>query len=220
MTLLSADAPARLTQLTQGNRWSVRIPHNVLAEVCRDVDDRIARLLPGSTPTRLLLHQIETAQRVGPKLDASANHAIGQYVLDLVLLCLGANGEAAHIAKDRGLASARLDSIKAEILRRLSRADLGLRQIAASHGVSTRYVQHLFELSGTSFTSFVLEQRLLSAHRLLRDPKSRVRKVSEIAAAVGFSDVSYFNRAFRHRFGGTPKDVRASVQAAPHRRPG
>jgi AraC-like DNA-binding protein len=87
-----------------------------------------------------------------------------------------------------------------------------LAQIAANHRLSTRYVQHLFELSGTSFTRFVLEQRLLLAHRLLREPKSRWRKISEVCAAAGFSDISYFNRAFRARFGARPTDVRASFE--------
>jgi AraC-like DNA-binding protein len=68
-------------------------------------------------------------------------------------------------------------------------------------------------MSGQSFTSFVLEQRLLAAYRLLREPKSRWRKVSDIAAATGFSDISYFNRVFRNRFSATPTEVRVSPQA-------
>ncbi|RWF05191.1 MAG: AraC family transcriptional regulator, partial [Mesorhizobium sp.] len=33
-------------------------------------------------------------------------------------------------------------------------------------------------------------------------------RVSEIAMTSGFSDVSYFNRCFRRRFGYTPKSAR------------
>jgi AraC-like DNA-binding protein len=43
---------------------------------------------------------------------------------------------------------------------------------------------------------------------LLHEPKSRARKISDIAATAGFSDISYFNRAFRVRFGATPTDIR------------
>jgi AraC-like DNA-binding protein len=100
---------------------------------------------------------------------------------------------------------------QAEILLNLGKSDLALTTIAANHGLSTRYIQHLFELSDESFTGFVLEQRLLSAHRLLREPKSRWRKVSDVAAGVGFSDISYFNRAFRARFGATPSEVRTRI---------
>src|SRR5262249_58962320 len=97
------------------------------------------------------------------------------------------------------------------------RRDVGGRararaHIAANPRLSTRYVQHLFELSGPSFPRFVLEQRLLLAHRLLREPRSRWRKISEVCAAAGFSDISYFNRAFRARFGARPTDVRSSFE--------
>ena len=214
MTLISADEPAEVAQITEGDRWSIRISHKILADCCKNVDDKIARLVDASDLTKLLFHHIETAHRLGPKLGASASHAIAQHTLDLVGLCLGAERDAAHLASRRGLAAARLEAIKAGILQRLGSPDLGLAQIAAAHGVSTRYVQHLFELSGQSFTSFVLEQRLLAAYRLLREPKSRWRKVSDIAAATGFSDISYFNRVFRNRFDATPTEVRVS----PHHR--
>jgi len=210
MTLVSSSEPARVTQLTQGNRWSIRIPHRQVADVCKDVEDKIARPITKREVSNLLLHQVETAHRFGPKLDAPTNHMTAQYILDLVALSLGAVGDAADIARNRGLVAARLDAIKAEIVRCLGRPDLRLEHIAANHGVSTRYVQHLFALRGESFTNFVLEQRLLSAYRSLRQPTSKSRKISDIATAVGFSDVSYFNRAFRARFGATPTEIRAS----------
>jgi AraC-like DNA-binding protein len=213
MTLVTSSEPGRLTQLTEGDRWSIRIPHRQVADVCRNVEDKITQPIRNSELVNLLLHQVEIARRFGPKLDAATNHMTAQYILDLVVLSLGVVGDAADIARNRGLAAARLDAIKAEILRCLGRADLGLAHIAADHGMSTRYVQHLFELRGESFTAFVLEQRLLSAYRSLREPTSKLRKISDIATAAGFSDISYFNRAFRARFGATPTDIRANRRA-------
>jgi AraC-like DNA-binding protein len=35
--------------------------------------------------------------------------------------------------------------------------------------------------------------------------------VSSIALDAGFGDISYFNRAFRRRYGATPSDVRAQA---------
>jgi AraC-like DNA-binding protein len=211
VVLLSGDDPAELVQLADGDRWSIRIWQKLLNETCRNVDDKIARPIDAPRElTQLLLHQIETAQRVGSKLDAPANQVIAQHVLDLGALCLGANADAAHLADRRGLAAARLDAIKADILLRLTKPDTTLGRIAARYGLSTRYIQYLFELSGTSFTAFILEHRLLLAHRLLRDPNNRWRKVSDIANTAGFADVSYFNRAFKNRFDATPTDIRGS----------
>jgi AraC-like DNA-binding protein len=103
---------------------------------------------------------------------------------------------------------ARLEAVKADILTRLTQPDAGLASIAAAHGISTRYVQYLFEMTGTSFTGFVLEHRLLLAYRLLHEPRGQRRKISDIATTAGFADISYFNRAFKARFGATPSDVR------------
>lgn len=212
MVLLSADESAQVIQLTHGDRWSIRMSIKLLGDICRNVDDKIA--YPINAPhdlAKLLLHQVETAHRFGSKLDASANYMVAQHLFDLVALCIGARSDAAHLARHRGLAAARLDVIKAEILRQLSKSDMTLPRIAAGCNLSPRYVQYLFELSGTSFTGFVLEHRLLLAHRLLCDPANRWRKVSDIANTVGFSDVSYFNRSFKSRFAATPTDVRAGV---------
>ncbi|MGY2933497.1 AraC-like DNA-binding protein [Bradyrhizobium sp. GM6.1] len=54
----------------------------------------------------------------------------------------------------------------------------------------------------------MLEQRLLQARKLLSDPRARTRKISDIAHSSGFSDLSYFNRAFRKRFAATPSELR------------
>jgi AraC-like DNA-binding protein len=59
-----------------------------------------------------------------------------------------------------------------------------------------------------TFTEFVLEQRLLSARRLLSSPNGHQGKIGTVAYNVGFNDLSYFNRTFRRRFGVTPSEWR------------
>ena len=69
--------------------------------------------------------------------------------------------------------------------------------IAARHRIMPRCVQRLFENEGTTFTDYVLAQRLARAHRLLSDPRRAVQKISTVAFDAGFGDLSYFNRTFR-----------------------
>ncbi|WP_287222904.1 helix-turn-helix domain-containing protein [Mesorhizobium sp.] len=54
----------------------------------------------------------------------------------------------------------------------------------------------------------MLELRLHRAHKTLSQRGNDGMRVSEIAMASGFSDVSYFNRCFRRRFGYTPTSAR------------
>lgn len=148
------------------------------------------------------------------RLAASENFALAQHILDLVALCLGASRDAEGIASQRGLATARLDAIKADTLALITEPDLRIATMASRHHVSERYIQKLFEDSGATFTDFVREHRLMMAWRALRDPVNHWRKVSDIASSAGFSDISYFNRAFRVRFNKTPSDCRQDAISA------
>ncbi len=135
------------------------------------------------------------------------------HVYDLVALVLGAKGDARHLAQQRGARAARLAAILREIERRSGDPGLSAAAVALLLGVTPRYVHLLLEESGRSFTYHVLEQRLEKAVALLRDPRMRRRKIADIAAEAGFADLSYFNRAFRRKYGATPSDIRRAAEA-------
>ena len=116
---------------------------------------------------------------------------IGETLIDLVALCLGAGREAAEIAQARGLRFARLQAIKSEIDAGFNRPGFSIGQVAKNVGVTPRYVQEL----------------------LLAIPRYDHLKIIEIALTSGFNGVSYFNRCFRHRFGDTPRGYRGKTIA-------
>lgn len=63
-----------------------------------------------------------------------------------------------------------------------------------------------------SFVAYLNVYRLQMACTMLgRSSKN----ISEICYAVGFTDIPYFNRAFRQRYGVSPTQYRASVQGLP-----
>ncbi|MHA0796541.1 AraC family transcriptional regulator [Gilvimarinus sp. F26214L] len=117
-----------------------------------------------------------------------------------------------HEHLDSGLRAARMRSIKSIIHSKLPERDLTLTAVAAQVGVTTRYVQQLFEREGTSFSRYVLEQRLAATYRALGRTGTPPPSVTQIALDAGFGDLSYFNRCFRRRYGCTPSEVRASTQ--------
>jgi AraC-like DNA-binding protein len=91
----------------------------------------------------------------------------------------------------------------------LRERDLSAETVARRQGLSPSYARKLFDLSGTSFSAFVLDQRLGLAYAMLRSPRFADLGVSAVAYDVGFGDLSYFNRVFRRRYGATPSEVRA-----------
>jgi AraC-like DNA-binding protein len=97
-------------------------------------------------------------------------------------------------------------------MRHLDNAGLSVASVASHLGVSPRYVHMLFAATDMSFSEFVLTQRLARAHRMLASPHHVGDTISTIAFAVGFADLSHFNRTFRHRYGCTPSDVRTMAE--------
>jgi AraC-like DNA-binding protein len=138
-------------------------------------------------------------------------HRVATHVHDLAALTLGATLEAADVATNRGVAAARLRAAKIYTIENISSREISVGGVALHLGVTQRYLQRLFELDGTTFSAFLLGQRLARAHRILCEPQSMQRQISAIAYEVGFGDLSYFNRCFRRLYGATPKDIREAA---------
>jgi AraC-like DNA-binding protein len=190
---------------------AVNLTRKTLRPLLRDFDGVLAHTIPKqSAPLRLLSSYIEALVREPAPPTPELAQLAGAHIYDLAALTMGATRDAAEIANNRGLPAARLREIKSDIAANLSRDDLSVVEIALKQRVTPRYVQLLFENEGTTFTEFVRNARLYRAHRMLMDPRLADRSISAIAFDVGFSDLSYFNRAFRRRFGETPSDVRGA----------
>ncbi|MHC2624819.1 AraC-like DNA-binding protein [Bradyrhizobium huanghuaihaiense] len=200
---------AFVSQLEEGGNKAALFDRKTLLSYCPDAEDSVARPLDHNPALTALLHRYyDFAVQHAEGLDALAQHAVSQHLMDLMVLVLGGRRDATELAKERGLPAARLEAIKADILARLGDGSLALADLARRHRASPRTIQLLFERSGVTFSEFMLEQRLLRAARLLRDPMHRAAKISDLAYLSGFNDVSYFHRAFRRRFGMTPSDAK------------
>ena len=86
--------------------------------------------------------------------------------------------------------------------------NLSAAAVAKLLGITPRYVHLLVADTGRSFTRHLLERRLERAALMLRDSRWEQRKIADIAVEAGFTDLSYFNRAFRRSFGLTPTEMR------------
>lgn len=208
-TLISTTDPARMERTT-ARFVVVGVPRLVLAPMLANPDAALMRVIPSRIePLRLLTSYIDMLiqdsilMERGGELRRLAVH----HVHDLVALTAGATRDAAEIAAGRGLRAARMRAIKADIAQNLA-GDVTAAALSARHRLSPRYIRKLFEGENTSLSQFVLGQRLTRVHRMLADVRYADRTITDIVLAVGFTDVSTFNREFRRRFGMTPSDVR------------
>jgi AraC-like DNA-binding protein len=137
------------------------------------------------------------------------------HIQDLVTLAVGATGDAAEFARERGGRAARQRAVLELVARHASEPGFNPTRAAVLLGMSVRYVHRLLEPTGRSFADHLLSHRLQRAANMLRDPHLAHRKIAVVATDAGFSDISHFNRTFRRAFGDTPYGVR--VRAARRR---
>jgi AraC-like DNA-binding protein len=192
---------------------AVSVPRRVLAAMVPRLEDSFGEVLPtDSEALRLLGSYVGLLAQDQALATLELRRLAVTHVHDLLALALGASRDAAEIAKRRGLRAARVNAIKADIRASLGELDLTLIALAARHRVTPRYIQALFEDEGTTFSQFLLGERLERVYRMLRHPLHLGRSISTIAYDAGFGDLSHFNRAFRRRYGATPSDVRAAAE--------
>ncbi|MPZ40947.1 MAG: helix-turn-helix domain-containing protein [Rhizobiales bacterium] len=204
--------PAVMTH-SQVHYESLSVPRAALLPLVANIEDAAMRMIPHTNDAlRLLMGYLKLVHEGLPLATPELRHRVVMHVHDLVATAIGATRDGTAIAEQRGVRAARLAAIKADIVARLDRRDLSPAAVAARQQVTPRYVQLLFEREGTTFSQFVLEQRLVRAHHMLTSMSHAGWTVSAIALASGFGDLSHFNRSFRRRYGATPSDVRCAAQ--------
>jgi AraC family transcriptional regulator, positive regulator of tynA and feaB len=89
-------------------------------------------------------------------------------------------------------------------------ADRGLSpgEVARRFGISVRYLHKLFTAVEVTFGTYVANRRLEHVHRDLSGGRFRQQSISQVAEQWGFGDISAFNKAFRKRFGCSPRSLR------------
>lgn len=187
----------------------VMVPVKALHALTHSVEDQAGHHIPPNTEAlRLLIGYVDLLRREPLVSDTKLVTDVVVHIHDLMALTLGATRDAAAVAAGRGLRAARFKEIRRHVCENIAARDLSVQSVAAHYGLSPRYIQMLFEDDGTTFSAFVREHRLLQARSALRSPRHAGQSISSIAFAVGFTDLSHFNRSFRTKFGATPTEIR------------
>ncbi len=130
------------------------------------------------------------------------------HVLDLLANAYDPAGEWSRAAPNKGVDEARRQQLLGLFASSYGDPKASAASFGATLGISARSVHKALEKTGASFSEHLLEKRLQAAYGMLQSANCSHLRVIDIALAVGFSDISYFNRTFRRRFGDTPSSVR------------
>lgn len=182
-----------------GKSLGLNIPRAAIAPLVPGLDDALMRPIPRDCAAlRLLTSYVGVLQDIASPAEPDLCRLIVNEIYDLVAVTIGASRDAREVANGRGVRAARLHAIKTDIAGNLGR-DLSGDAVAARHGITPRYMRSLFESEATTFSDFVLGQRLARAHRMLCDPRGAARTIAAVGFECGFGDLSYFYRAFRRK---------------------
>lgn len=106
--------------------------------------------------------------------------------------------------------TAHFREITDHIYRNIRSNELSPSTTSQAVSISKRYLHKIFSASGTTFNTYVVAARLEEIARLLRCAERGDIPISALAHEFGFKDLTTFNRAFRKRFGCTPREYRSS----------
>ncbi len=129
---------------------------------------------------------------------------MSDHCADLIALSLSEPDEYRRANRGR---EATLRRVKRFIESRLGDPELDPAMAAQALGLSSRYLNALFEAEGLSLMRYVWARRLENCRRdLASDARA---PIGEIAYRWGFSDLSHFSRTFRRRFGQSAREARS-----------
>ncbi|MFC4964690.1 helix-turn-helix domain-containing protein [Alcaligenes sp. GCM10023179] len=203
LVLQDQSRPFDLELGSLANAAMVMIPRPLLASRLPSVGNLAAR-------------RIAANSRLGPmagalvkqllSLGEAAADGMDRRVTASVLDIFSAVFESDAPALSRGThQERRLEQVQAYMRAHLHEDRLDVDQIARASSMATRTLYRLFALEATTPMQWLWEQRLIQSYRLLEGGKPK--RVTEVAMACGFKDLSHFSRLFQARFGQSPSTL-------------
>lgn len=207
MTIYDTTQPHRIHCSREFSKLLVSIPRNMLRSRLAGVEHCTAVRIPGDQGIgAVTANLIHSTARQAATLKQSEFTALAENSLDLLTLSLASvRPQNYTLSRSRSLSLAR---VKDFVERHLQDPALDTLQVAIGTGLSGRYINDLFRDEDTSLMRHVWQRRLEHCRQDMLSPLHNGHRISEIALRWGFNDLSHFSRAFRQRFGMTPRELK------------
>lgn len=176
---------------------TLRLPLDGLLPYTGPLNDVVAQPLAPGASLHLLEHYLQGLLLSADGLHANQHDQAWRCLRDLLAMSINERRSV-----PTAVASARYDDALSYLSDHLGDSTLNIAALSQYLGMAPRTVQELFKTQGTTFTAQLMHLRLEAAAQLLSQTPSNT--VAQVAYSVGFSDLSYFHRQFRRRFGITP----------------
>lgn len=207
ITFYDATRPHRIHCPGSFSKLIVSIPRMTLRDRIAGMEHCTALPISGRQGIGAVASQfIRATADQSCRLRDAEFRGLADHWLDLLALAVRpVRPQNFHLSRSRTLS---LHRVKGFVEYHLADSQLDAATVASGVGLSSRYVNELFQAEGTSLMRHVWRRRLEQCRRDLMDPVRSDCSLSEIAFRWGFNDLSHFSRAFKQRFGCSPNDYR------------
>jgi AraC-like DNA-binding protein len=134
------------------------------------------------------------------------------FVQSMVHMLAGTTGDA-NLAQEwsaEAVFAARFRQVRQSIETHLPNPVLGPKFLSNMFQLSRAPLYRMFEPVG-GIAAYILQRRLMRAHRDLSDPALFHERVGDVARRLGFSEHPAFSRAYKRQFGVQPTETRATA---------
>jgi AraC-like DNA-binding protein len=186
----------------------LKLPGERLRSELRETETLTATTVSGREGAgHLLIGMISTLREDIDTLQPASALAVANGVQSILVAGL----QTLPAARSPGLSNLtafHLARVKRRIDEQLADSQLSVSTLAAQLGMSVSHIHRVFKSEPLTPSQYIWERRLEACSRDLLEPRLAGRPVGEIAYARGFSDAAHFSRAFRERFGCSPREWR------------
>jgi AraC-like DNA-binding protein len=202
LTLWDSTRPIDFAIAEPLHKITLLVPQALLDRTLPGAQDQVARVVSGRSGCgALFTSHLRALARERVPLPSASFPALLGVTLDLLGCAITPAASAAPPYQQALLAR-----VRAFIVEHLPDPGLAPARIAAAHGISVRHLHRLFESTGSTVERWIWQERLLRCHQALLEPGRD--SISTIAFQWGFNDAAHFSRAFKRRFGVSPRQLR------------
>lgn len=210
-TVCDSTRAYSMTLPTRFHHEVVKVPGSKLRKYVSRPERLTAKAVDGTSGIgRFFLEMVGTCRLQVPALTARLAEGVSDSLVNLLSLSLDSSIDPWR-KPSSSLEVYHRQRIKDVVAKRLFESDLCVEAIAKEVKLSSRHVHQLFSEDGSSLSSFIWNERLASARRMLASPSSMGMSITEIAHTVGFKDSAHFSRMFRAEFNCSPREFRKSA---------
>jgi len=165
----------------------------------------------GSGLGRVMADMFQSLAREAPHIPEQAADDCARRVADMMGVVFDSAGDNGLPIGESAVRSAIYRRCAAFIENNLDDPRLDPAKIAASAGISVRYLHKIFHAAGESVGDYVRRLRLARSYDDLADLRKRHVKIKEIAFRRGFKNPTHFSDAFKDFHGLSPSAVRRAA---------